>query len=120
VQLPLFYQGVGPRERKRRGEEHLAMVNLENRAHHMPGQLSGGERQRTAIARALVTEPGFVLADEPTGNLDSRSGQEIMAIFDRLHAMGKTLIVITHDPSIADRIPRIVQIADGRLSEGRR
>ena len=118
VELPLFYQGVPHRERRERARAQLACVNLAHRLHHLPRQLSGGECQRTAIARALVTEPKLVLADEPTGNLDSKTGIEILALFDALHAQGKTLAVITHDLSVASRIPRIVRIADGILSEG--
>ncbi len=118
VELPLFYQGVPHRERRERARAQLACVNLAHRLHHLPRQLSGGECQRTAIARALVTEPKLVLADEPTGNLDSKTGTEILALFDALHAQGKTLAVITHDLSVASRIPRIVRIADGILSEG--
>ena len=117
VELPLFYQGVPHRERRARAQAQLARVNLGHRLHHLPRQLSGGECQRTAIARALVIEPKLLLADEPTGNLDSRTGAEILALFDALHAQGKTLIVITHDPGVARRIPRIVRIADGILSE---
>ena len=118
VELPLFYQGVPPRERRARAEAHLAAVNLGHRLFHRPRQLSGGECQRTAIARALVTDPPMILADEPTGNLDSKSGQEILAIFDALHQQAKTLVVITHDLTVAKRIPRIVHIADGVLTEG--
>lgn len=118
VELPLFYQGIPPRERRARAEAHLQAVNLGHRLFHRPRQLSGGECQRTAIARALVTDPPMILADEPTGNLDSRSGQEILAIFDGLHRQGKTLVVITHDLTVARRIPRIVRIADGILTEG--
>ncbi len=118
VELPLFYQGVPPKERRERAQAHLAGVNLGHRLHHLPRQLSGGECQRTAIARALVTEPKLVLADEPTGNLDSKTGQDILATFDGLCRQGKTLIVITHDLTVARRIPRIVRIADGLLSEG--
>jgi putative ABC transport system ATP-binding protein len=117
VELPLFYQGVPARERRQRAEAHLTAVNLGHRLHHRPRQLSGGECQRTAIARALVTDPRLVLADEPTGNLDSKSGQEILGIFDGLHRQGKTLVVITHDLTVAKRIPRIVRIADGVLTE---
>ncbi len=118
VELPLFYQGVPPRDRRVRARAQLERVNLSHRLHHLPRQLSGGECQRTAIARALVTEPKLVLADEPTGNLDSKTGAEILAMFDALHAQGKTLIVITHDLNVARRIPRIVRIADGILTEG--
>lgn len=117
VELPLFYQGIPAHERRIRATAQLGAVNLSHRLHHRPRQLSGGECQRVAIARALVTNPPMVLADEPTGNLDSKSGLEILAIFDHLHAQGKTLIVITHDPSVAKRIPRIVRIADGVLTE---
>lgn len=117
VELPLFYQGVSARERRARAEAQLQAVNLGHRLLHLPRQLSGGECQRTAIARALVTNPPMVLADEPTGNLDSKSGQEILAIFENLHRLGKTLVVITHDLTVARRIPRIVRIADGVLTE---
>ena len=118
VELPLFYQGVPARERRERATAQLEAVNLGHRLTHRPRQLSGGECQRVAISRALVTNPPMILADEPTGNLDSKSGQEILAIFDALHRQGKTLIVITHDLHVAQRIPRIVQIADGVLTEG--
>jgi putative ABC transport system ATP-binding protein len=120
VELPLFYQGVRARERRERAATQLEAVNLGHRLAHRPRQLSGGECQRVAIARALVTNPPMILADEPTGNLDSKSGQEILAIFDALRQEGKTLIVITHDPGVAMRIPRIVKIADGVLTEGDR
>jgi putative ABC transport system ATP-binding protein len=117
VELPLFYQGIPSRVRRARAEEQLRAVSLGHRLHHFPRQLSGGESQRTAIARALVTHPQMLLADEPTGNLDSKSGQEILAIFENLHRQGKTLVVITHDLNVARQIPRIVRIADGVLSE---
>ena len=117
VELPLFYQGFSPRERRERAQAELARVNLQHRLHHRPRQLSGGESQRTAIARALVTNPRLVLADEPTGNLDSQSGAEILDIFDHLRGQGRTLLVITHDPVVARRLPRIVRIADGRVQE---
>lgn len=120
VELPLFYQGVHARERRQRATAQLEAVNLGHRLTHRPRQLSGGECQRVAIARALVTNPPMILADEPTGNLDSKSGQEILALFDGLHQQGKTLIVITHDLNVARRIPRIVKIADGVLTEGER
>ncbi|MEI6167121.1 MAG: ABC transporter ATP-binding protein [bacterium] len=118
VELPLFYQGVPAHERRQRATAQLEAVNLGHRLTHRPRQLSGGECQRVAISRALVTNPPMILADEPTGNLDSKSGQEILAIFDSLHRQGKTLIVITHDLHVAQRIPRIVRIADGILTEG--
>ena len=117
VELPLFYQGVPARERRERATAQLEAVNLGHRLTHRPRQLSGGECQRVAISRALVTNPPMILADEPTGNLDSKSGQEVLAIFDGLHRQGKTLIVITHDLTVAQRIPRIVRIADGVLTE---
>jgi ABC-type lipoprotein export system ATPase subunit len=119
VELPLFYQGVPPRQRHLRSQAQLATVGLTARAHHVPAQLSGGERQRVAIARALITDPKLILADEPTGNLDSKTGAEILDILHRLHGQGKTILVITHDLAIAKRIPRVVQLADGVLTEGR-
>ena len=120
VQLPLFYQGVGPRARRERALAQLQAVGLTARAHHLPAQLSGGERQRTAIARALVTEPALLLADEPTGNLDSRTGAEILALFHQLHERGRALVMITHDRSIAARLPRVLELADGAIvREGR-
>jgi putative ABC transport system ATP-binding protein len=117
VELPLFYQGTSPRERRARAEAELNQVNLGHRLRHLPRQLSGGECQRAAIARALVTRPSLVLADEPTGNLDSASGGEILSIFGRLHAQGKTLVVITHEPAVAQRIPRLLHMVDGRVRE---
>jgi putative ABC transport system ATP-binding protein len=117
VELPLFYQRVPPGQRRRRAQAALTQVHLEHRLHHHPAQLSGGECQRVAIARALVTNPGLILADEPTGNLDSATGRDILELFDGLHAAGATIVVITHDPSIAARIPRIVRIQDGYLRE---
>jgi len=118
VELPLFYQGVKAAERRERSEESLRKVNMTHRLNHHPTQLSGGERQRTAIARALVTNPNLILADEPTGNLDSKTGQDILGILDQLHDEGKTIIMITHDVSIARRIPRILRINDGKVTEG--
>lgn len=120
VGLPLFYQGVHHAERVARAREAVASVNLSHREHHAPSQLSGGERQRTAIARALVTGPDLILADEPTGNLDSKTGKDILAILDKLHAAGKTIVMITHDVEIARRLPRLIKINDGRISEGER
>lgn len=117
VALPLFYQGVSPHERFERARTCLAEVRLTHRQEHKPSELSGGECQRTAIARALVTRPRMILADEPTGNLDSVHGAEIMAIFKRLHESGRAVILITHDPSIAKMIPRRIRLADGRIVE---
>ena len=113
VELPLVYQAIPPAERARRALGALEQVELSDRAEHRPSELSGGERQRVAIARALVVEPSIVLADEPTGNLDSRVGQEILELFDRLHAQGKTLIVVTHSEEVALRAQRIVRVRDG-------
>jgi putative ABC transport system ATP-binding protein len=118
VALPLYYQGLAPHARFDRARTQIANVNLQHRIGHLPAELSGGERQRVAIARALVTEPRLILADEPTGNLDSKSGNEILAIFERLHAQGKTVVMITHDLAIARRFPRIIRMADGILEEG--
>jgi len=120
VALPLFYQRVRRHERRDRAREALARVRLDRRLEHYPRQLSGGECQRVAIARALVTRPDLVLADEPTGNLDSATGREILDLLDDLHAAGTTIVMITHDPAVASRIPRIVQIHDGVLREGNR
>jgi len=120
VELPLFYQGVSAPVRREKAREQLEHVGMTHRLTHVPSQLSGGERQRTAIARALVTNPPMILADEPTGNLDSKTGQDILAILDRLHADGKTIVMITHDVSIARRLPRLLRINDGRVTEGDR
>jgi putative ABC transport system ATP-binding protein len=116
VELPLVYAGVRARERKTLAREALEAVELADRAHHHPNQLSGGERQRVAIARALVNRPSVILADEPTGNLDSRTGSEILALFEKLHSLGHTLIMVTHDRQIAERCPRIVELHDGRIT----
>jgi putative ABC transport system ATP-binding protein len=116
VELPLVYRGVNGRERRRRVTEALEMVGLGDRIHHRPNELSGGEQQRVAIARALTTQPDIILADEPTGNLDSRSGAEIVAIFQRLNReMGITVVFVTHDPDIAAHTRRIVQLLDGKI-----
>jgi putative ABC transport system ATP-binding protein len=113
VMLPLAYQGVPSRERRRRALEALERVSLAHRASHRPNELSGGERQRVAIARALVVKPSLLLADEPTGNLDSKVGREILDIFDSLVAAGVTTIVVTHDETVARRAKRLVRMKDG-------
>jgi len=115
VELPLFYARRGRSERRARAVELLEKVGLKDRLHHRPAQLSGGERQRTAIARALANEPALLLADEPTGNLDTSTGREIMELFHVIHRAGGTLVLITHDPSIAEQAPRRVALRDGRV-----
>ena len=118
VELPLVYQGVGPRERKKRARAMLERVGLEDRMHHFPNQLSGGQQQRVAIARALVTDPKILLADEPTGALDQKTGRQIMGLFDEISSEGRTIIMITHDLKLAGFAKRIVNIIDGCLTEG--
>lgn len=120
VMQPLVYRGLPRAERRRRAIESLERVGLGNRLDHRPNQLSGGQRQRVAVARALVGEPSLLLADEPTGNLDSRTSEEIMALFDALHAQGQTVVVVTHEPDIAAHCHRTVRIGDGRIVEDRR
>ncbi|CAI8336132.1 MAG: putative ABC transporter ATP-binding protein YknY [Porticoccaceae bacterium UBA1117] len=115
VMQPLVYRGMALAERKQRAQDALAMVGLQDRMTHVPNQLSGGQRQRVAIARALVTQPAILLADEPTGNLDSSTTIEIMALFDKLHSDGQTLIVVTHEKEIAERCHRVITLKDGRL-----
>ena len=117
VELPLIYQGVKKNERKERVEAALERVGLSKRAKHMPTELSGGQQQRVAIARAIVTKPSLILADEPTGNLDSKTSEEIMDIFHELHESGNTIVLITHDPGVARQAARSVHILDGRVSE---
>ncbi len=117
VASALIYRGVTARERRRRGAAALDQVGLSARATHKPSQLSGGERQRVAIARALIGEPSIILADEPTGNLDSRTGDEIIGLLLELHSRGATVVMITHDEHLAARIPRRVAVCDGRLVE---
>ncbi len=115
VALPLVYRGIARSERKRRAAEALRGVGLGERLGHRPYQLSGGQRQRTAIARALVGTPALLLCDEPTGNLDSATSEDIMALFHRLHADGNTILIVTHEPSIAARCPRAIRIVDGKV-----
>lgn len=116
VELPLVYSGIPSRERIERAKQALALVELSDRIQHRPNELSGGQRQRVAIARALVNKPSIILADEPTGNLDSQTGVEIMALFDRLHAEGNTIILVTHERDIAAYAHRVISIRDGKIA----
>jgi putative ABC transport system ATP-binding protein len=120
VELPLIYRHVPPRERRERAEAALRMVDLGDRLSHRPNELSGGQRQRVAIARALVTDPSILLADEPTGNLDSKTGAEIMKLFEKLHHDGHTVVLITHDHDVANMAHRIIHIKDGRIERDER
>ncbi len=115
AEVPLFYQGVSPKDRHARAMAILKLVDLDNRADHRPSELSGGQQQRAAIARALITDPVVLLADEPTGNLDSATGQAILKVFEDLHAAGKTVIMVTHDPAIGARCERVVRLRDGLI-----
>ena len=115
VELPLIYAGMAPSSRRQRAREVLESVGLEDRISHKPTELSGGERQRVAIARALVTDPSIILADEPTGNLDSATRQEILQLFDKIHAEGNTLVVVTHEEAVAARAARVVRLLDGQI-----
>ncbi len=120
VEVPLFYQGVPKHERRERAMRALAMVGLEDRIGHRPSELSGGQQQRAAIARALVADPIVLMADEPTGNLDSKTGTAILELFERLHDQGMTIIMITHDDSVADRCERVVRLRDGVIESDTR
>ncbi|TMQ59843.1 MAG: ABC transporter ATP-binding protein [Candidatus Eisenbacteria bacterium] len=115
VELPLVYAGRPKRDRRERAREMLSLVGLAERMHHRPNELSGGQRQRVAIARALVNEPSIVLADEPTGNLDSKTGLEIMALLDQVHQGGNTVILVTHEEDVAANAERIVRLRDGKI-----
>jgi putative ABC transport system ATP-binding protein len=120
VELPLIYQGVKKSDRTDRVKRALEMVEMSARMRHRPAELSGGERQRVAIARALVNEPSLLLADEPTGNLDSRTGSEILNLFRRLHDQGNTIIIVSHDKEIADQTQRVIYLRDGKIEWDRR
>ena len=115
VELPLIYAGMPAQERIERAKQALTSVGMESRMNHKPNELSGGQRQRVAIARALVNTPSIILADEPTGNLDSQTGVEIMALFDRLHQQGNTIVLVTHEHDIAEYAHRIIHIKDGQV-----
>src|SRR5262245_23619533 len=116
VELPLVYSGVSREERKERAMQVLKSVEMADRSSHRPNELSGGQRQRVAIARALINRPSLILADEPTGNLDSKTGDEILRLFEKLHGDGQTILVVTHEKKVADRAHRVVAIMDGRVA----
>jgi len=120
VELPLAYAGVDRATRRRRAEDALSAVGMANRLHHQPSELSGGQQQRAAVARAIVTNPTLVLADEPTGNLDSRSTEDVLRIFARLNEQGRTVVLITHEPDVAELAKRVVSLSDGEVVEDRR
>ncbi len=120
VELPMIYAGTRKKDREEKARRALEMVEMKNRMHHRPAELSGGERQRVAIARALVNEPSLILADEPTGNLDSKTGKEILKLFSKLHERGHTIIVVTHDREVAEQTRRIIHLRDGRIEKEER
>ncbi|HEY1540597.1 MAG TPA: ATP-binding cassette domain-containing protein, partial [Solirubrobacteraceae bacterium] len=120
VALPLSYAGVARAERRRRAVAALEAVGMRDRMDHEPSELSGGQQQRAAVARAIVTNPSLILADEPTGNLDSRSTSDVLDVFERLHGEGRTVVLITHERDVAERAQRIVRLADGRVLEDSR
>jgi putative ABC transport system ATP-binding protein len=119
VELPMVYQDISGTQRVKRASELLGMLGLRERMNHKPAELSGGQRQRVAIARALVNEPEILLADEPTGNLDSKTGQEIMQIFNNLHNEGRTILMVTHDQALAQNCDRIIRLKDGMIEDGK-
>lgn len=119
VELPLVYSGINRRERTDRARQALELVGLQDRMHHKPNELSGGQRQRVAVARALVNQPSIVLADEPTGNLDSKTGEEILQLIDDLHAKGNTILLVTHEDELAKRAERVVRMRDGLVVSDR-
>jgi putative ABC transport system ATP-binding protein len=119
VELPLAYAGLGRSARRDRATRALEAVGMGDRLHHTSAEISGGQQQRVAVARAIVTNPSLILADEPTGNLDSASGEEVLSIFARLHTQGRTIVLITHEPDVAGRAQRIVRVGDGRVLEDR-
>jgi putative ABC transport system ATP-binding protein len=120
VELPLAYAGLSRAERRRRALQALASMGMSNRLEHLPSELSGGQQQRVAVARAIVTNPSLILADEPTGNLDSRSTEDVLRIFGRLNGEGRTVVLITHEPDVAAQAKRIVRLSDGRIVEDSR
>ena len=120
VELPLIYKGESKKERNRKARQALEMVEIAHRMNHRPPELSGGERQRVAIARALANEPSLLFADEPTGNLDSKTGQEILKLFHKIHTQGNTIIIVTHDAEIAQQAQRIIFLKDGRIEREER